>query len=149
MTTTERHTAPAPSGKRWRILFVDDEDIICETYCALLLKLGYEVRSNISSVDALIKFKARPNDFDLVITDQAMPHLTGLDLASNLKKIRPDIRIILCTGYSELITPQTAFDMGIDKILIKPVGIWQMREAVDSTLGRNHTHPNRVDVGES
>jgi len=57
-----------------------------------------------------------------------MPHLSGLDLADCVKKIRPDIAIILCTGYSELITPQTASDFGIDKILIKPVGIWQMRK---------------------
>jgi DNA-binding NtrC family response regulator len=114
---------------------VDDEEIICETYCGMLLQLGHEVSTRISSVEALEAFKARPDEFDLVITDQAMPHLNGLDLADHLKKIRPNISIILCTGYSELITPQTAYDFGIDKILIKPVGIWQMREVVDSALG--------------
>ena len=114
---------------------MDDEEIICETYCGMLLQLGHEVSTRISSVEALEAFKARPDEFDLVITDQAMPHLTGLDLADHLKKIRPNISIILCTGYSELITPQTAYDFGIDKILIKPVGIWQMREVVDSALG--------------
>jgi CheY-like chemotaxis protein len=115
---TEWHAAPFPSGSRGRILFVDDEDIICETYCDMLLKLGYEVSTKISSVEALEAFRARPNEFDLVITDQVMPHLTGLDLADHLKKIRPNISIILCTGYSELITPQTAYDFGIAKVLI-------------------------------
>jgi DNA-binding NtrC family response regulator len=135
VTLTELHPAFLDAGRRRRILFVDDEEIICETYCNMLLQLGHEVSMRISSVDALEAFKAGPDEFDLVITDQAMPHLSGLDLANHLKKIRPDISIILCTGYSELITPQTAFDFGIDKILIKPVGIWQMREVVDSALG--------------
>jgi two-component system cell cycle sensor histidine kinase/response regulator CckA len=134
MTVTELHAAPVPSGRRGRILFVDDEEIICETYCDMLLKLGHEVSTKISSVEALEAFRARPNDFDLVIMDQVMPHLSGLDLADHLKKIRPDISIILCTGYSELITPQTAYDFGIDKVLIKPVGIWQMSEVVDNAL---------------
>jgi DNA-binding NtrC family response regulator len=132
---TELHSASLDTGRRGRILFVDDEEIICETYCNMLLQLGHEVSMRISSVEALKEFKAGPDEFDLVITDQAMPHLTGLDLADQLKKIRSDISIILCTGYSELITPQTAYDFGIDKILIKPVGIWQMREVVDSALG--------------
>jgi two-component system, cell cycle sensor histidine kinase and response regulator CckA len=135
MTLTELYAATVPSSRRGRILFVDDEEIICQTYCDMLLKLGYEVSTKINSVEALEAFRARPNEFDLVITDQAMPHLTGLDLADQLKKIRSDISIILCTGYSELITPQTAHDFGIDKILIKPVGIWQMQEVVDSALG--------------
>ena len=135
MTLTAPHPASLYSGRRGRILFVDDEAIICETYCDMLLQLGHEVSPRISSVEALEAFKAGPDEFDLVITDQAMPHLCGLDLADHLKKIRPNISIILCTGYSELITPQTAYDFGIDKILIKPVGIWQMREVVDSALG--------------
>jgi two-component system cell cycle sensor histidine kinase/response regulator CckA len=134
MTKTERHVAPVPSDKRGRILFVDDEDIICETYSNMLLKLGYEVVVMISSIEALDAFRARPYDFDLVIMDQVMPHLNGLALADHLKKIRPGISIILCTGYSELITPQTAYDFGIDKVLIKPVGILQMGEVVENTL---------------
>ena len=137
MTMAGCHAAPVPSDRKGRILFVDDEEIICETYCDMLFKLGYEVSTKISSVEALEAFRARPDDFDLVIMDQVMPHLTGLDLADHLKKIRPNISIILCTGYSELITPQTAYDFGIDKVLIKPVGIWQMREVVDSTFRLN------------
>jgi len=133
--TAKRHPDSVHSGRRGRILFVDDEEIICETYGDMLLQLGHEVSARISSVEALEAFKAGPDEFDLVITDQAMPHLSGLDLADHMKKIRPDIAIILCTGYSELITPQTASDFGIDKILIKPVGIWQMREVVGHALG--------------
>jgi two-component system, cell cycle sensor histidine kinase and response regulator CckA len=135
VTLTELSLALPDTGRRGRILFVDNEEIICETYCGMLVLLGHQVSMRISSVDALEAFKTEPDAFDLVITDQAMPHLTGLDLATHLKRIRPDISIILCTGYSELITPQTAHDFGIDKILIKPVGIWQMREVVDSALG--------------
>jgi two-component system cell cycle sensor histidine kinase/response regulator CckA len=149
MTMPECHAAPVPSDRKGRILFVDDEEIICETYCDMLFKLGYEVSTKISSVEALEAFRARPDDFDLVIMDQVMPHLTGLDLADRLKKIRPNISIILCTGYSELITPQTAYDFGIDKVLIKPVGIWQMREVVDSTFrldGFSNSNPRHCRV---
>jgi two-component system, cell cycle sensor histidine kinase and response regulator CckA len=135
VTFAEQHPDCLRSGRRGRILFVDDEEIIRETYCGMLLQLGHEVSTRASSVEALEAFRAEPDEFDLVITDQAMPYLTGLDLADHLKIIRPNISIILCTGYSELITPQTAHDFGIDKILIKPVGIWQMREVVDSALG--------------
>lgn len=135
MIPMDEHPEPHFSGRRGRILFVDDEEIICETYSGMLLQLGHEVCTRVSSLAALDAFKAMPEQFDLVITDQRMPHLTGLDLADHVKKIRPDISVILCTGYSELITPQTAHDFGIDKIIIKPVGIWQMREVVDSVLG--------------
>lgn len=135
MSPTELSPASLASGRRGRILFVDDEEIICETYSDMLLQLGHEVSTRKNSVDALDVFKASPDKFDLVITDQAMPNLSGLDLADHLRKIRPNISIILCTGYSELITPQTACDFGIDKVLIKPVGIWQMREVVERALG--------------
>ena len=114
---------------------MDDEEIICETYSGMLLQLGHEVSTRKNGVDALDVFKAGPDKFDLVITDQAMPNLSGLDLADHLRKIKPNISIILCTGYSELITPRTACDFGIDKVLIKPVGIWQMREVVERALG--------------
>ena len=135
MSPTELSPASLASGRRGRILFVDDEEIICETYSDMLLQLGHEVSTRKNSVDALDVFKASPDKFDLVITDQTMPNLSGLDLADHLRKIRPNISIILCTGYSELITPQTACDFGIDKVLIKPVGIWQMREVVERALG--------------
>lgn len=135
MSPTELLPAALASGRRGRILFVDDEEIICETYSGMLLQLGHEVSTRKNSVDALDVFKASPDKFDLVITDQAMPNLSGLDLADHLRKIKPNISIILCTGYSELITPQTACDFGIDKVLIKPVGIWQMREVVERALG--------------
>jgi DNA-binding NtrC family response regulator len=135
MPPTEEYPEFRSPGRRGRILFVDDEEIICETYSGMLLQLGHEVSTRASSLAALDAFKAMPERFDLVITDQRMPHLTGLDLADHVKRIRPDISVILCTGYSELITPQTAQDFGIDKIIIKPVGIWQMREVVDSVLG--------------
>ena len=135
MSPTELSPASPASGRKGRILFVDDEEIICETYSGMLLQLGHEVSTRKNGVDALDVFKAGPDKFDLVITDQAMPNLSGLDLADHLRKIRPNISIILCTGYSELITPQTACDFGIDKVLIKPVGIWQMREVVERALG--------------
>ena len=88
-----------------------------------------------NSVDALEHFRSRPNHYDLVITDQLMPNLTGLDLADNIKKIQPDIAVILCTAYSELITADVASDFGIDKILLKPVVMGQLKQVVDKALG--------------
>ncbi|MGE5799061.1 MAG: hypothetical protein ACM337_01900, partial [Syntrophaceae bacterium] len=71
--TAKRHPDSVHFGRRGRILFVDDEEIICETYGDMLQQLGHEVSARISSVEALEAFKAGPDEFDLVITDQAMP----------------------------------------------------------------------------
>ena len=104
-----------------RILFVDDELPIAKMGDQILERLGYQVTIRTSSVEALELFRSKPNDFDLVITDMAMQNITGDELAIELMKIRPDIPVILCTGYSKKISDETASKIGIKAFAYKPV----------------------------
>ena len=110
---SEDRVVPAATGGNERILIVDDEDILVELNKQRLSKLGYEVVATTSSIDALDIFRKGPDTFDLVITDQTMPNLTGIDLASELLKIRATIPIILCTGHSETVSSEKAKEAGI------------------------------------
>ena len=107
--------------RQWRILFVEDEMLIAQFGKEALERLGYEVVVRTSSVEALEAFRADPFRFDAVITDQTMPNLTGDVLARALLEIRPDVPIILCTGFSHVISPEKAKAMGIRAFLMKPL----------------------------
>lgn len=91
-----------------RILFVDDEKVLAELGQELLEALGYHVTARTSSLEALASFRAQPDTFDLVITDMTMPGLTGRDLVRKLLAIRPDIPIIMCSGFTEFINSNEA-----------------------------------------
>jgi PAS domain S-box-containing protein len=110
----------APMGQE-RILFVDDEAPITKMGGQILGRLGYSVITKTSSIDALALFKAKPDDFDLVVTDMTMPHMTGDKLAIELMKIKHDIPVILCTGYSQKISNDTASKIGAKAIIYKPI----------------------------
>jgi len=109
-----------PPGSE-RILFVDDEKAINDIIKKILTSLGYTVETRTSSIEALELFKAMPHKFDLVITDMTMPQMTGDVLAQRLMKIRHDLPIILCTGFSEKITKEKAQAIGIKAFLMKPL----------------------------
>jgi len=109
-----------PTGNE-RILLIDDEDMLVEMGKAMLERLGYEVTICTSSLGALSTFKNNPDQFDAVITDQTMPGMTGLALAKRMLQIRPDIPIILCTGYSNLINEVQAKSYGIKGFALKPI----------------------------
>ncbi|MCP4577592.1 MAG: response regulator [Deltaproteobacteria bacterium] len=109
-----------PGGTE-RILLVDDEDTILRLEKIVLERLGYQVECRNSSIGALGAFGANPNSFDLVITDMAMPKMTGDQLAEQLISIRPDIPIILLTGFSERMNKEMAERIGIKGFLLKPV----------------------------
>jgi CheY-like chemotaxis protein len=100
----------------------------------MLERLGYSVACRTSSVEALELFKTRPDSFDLVITDMTMPNLTGDRLAIELINIRPDIPIILCTGFSDQINEHKAGEMGIRKFILKPIVMTVLAETVRSAL---------------
>jgi PAS domain S-box-containing protein len=110
-----------PVGKE-KILFIDDEDVLADMGKNMLERLGYRVTVRKSSLEALETFQNQPNQFDVVITDQTMPGMTGIDLARRMLQIRPDIPIILCTGYSSIISEQKAKSLGIREFALKPVG---------------------------
>jgi PAS domain S-box-containing protein len=109
-----------PGGSE-RILFVDDEELILGLYQEMLEDLGYQVTATRDSMKAMEIFRGRPDQFDLVITDMTMPGMTGKDLSTKILKLRPDIPIILCTGFNELITEEKASAIGIREFAMKPL----------------------------
>jgi len=126
-----------PAGGRECILFIDDEAMLVELNKQRLTKLGYNVVTTTSSIKALRIFQEAPGSFDLIITDQTMPNLTGLDLAAEILKIRPDARIILCTGHSDKVSPDIAQKAGIRLFLMKPIDRCEMAKAVRMALDGN------------
>ncbi len=121
-----------------RILFVDDEPDLIKLAETLLSRLGYQVTALSESREALTLFQAHPDDFDLIITDMTMPHLSGSDLALEVIKLRPGKPIILCTGYSSYIDAEKAARMGIKSFLLKPVSTKDLAAAVRKTLDESH-----------
>jgi len=113
--------APVLAMGNERILFVDDEEFLVNVGKQLLARLGYEVTATTSSLKALNIFRDGPDTFDLVVTDMTMPSLTGEKLAKEMLSIRPDVPIILCTGYSEAIDETSAKDLGIKAFIMKPL----------------------------
>lgn len=103
------------------ILFVDDEKIIADMIREILESLGYTVDSCTDSLEALKVFRKNPYKFDLIISDQTMPHMTGMELAEKIFEFRPDVPIILCTGFSETVSPELAAEKGIRKFVMKPI----------------------------
>ncbi len=128
---------PMPLGKE-TILFVDDEETIVYLGKELLSQLGYTVEIHTNSHEALNVFRKNPERFDLVITDQTMPGLTGEALSRELLRIRPELPIILCTGFSHIMTAEKAKDLGIQAYLMKPLAIRDLapivRHVLDKTL---------------
>ncbi len=131
---TAAETVPvSPTGTE-RILLVDDEKPIARMEKQMLQRLGYRVTERFSSSDALEAFRADPDAFDLVITDMAMPHMTGLQLAEELRAIKPTIPVIICTGFSERVNRDKARKAGIKGFLKKPVIKSDMAEMIRAVL---------------
>ncbi|MBF0510372.1 MAG: PAS domain S-box protein, partial [Deltaproteobacteria bacterium] len=128
--------AQAPRGTE-RILFIDDEATLVHLWRQILKRLGYQVTAYTDSLEALCLFRDHPDSFDLVITDQTMPIITGLDLAREVLAIRPDMPIILCTGYSESVTSEMAKAAGIQEYILKPLDHLEMANVVRRTLDAN------------
>jgi PAS domain S-box-containing protein len=122
---------------RGRILLVDDEAGIVEWSSKVLLKLGYDVIGGTDSQETLEKFKQDPNGFDLVLTDLSMPRMNGLELARKMIDIRPDIPIILSTGFSEELTSKKLEANGIFDILMKPVITSELARVVAQAIQKN------------
>ncbi len=128
---TERDLLPL--GQE-RILFVDDERPITELVKQYLDRLGYVVTTRQSSPEALELFRGDPRAFDLVVTDMTMPAMTGDELAEELLAIRPDLPIILCTGYSHRISEAKAREIGIRAFLMKPLTQQELARTVRRIL---------------
>jgi len=142
--------APAPDGKpaafgdealtlftkHINILYIDDEPMIASMAKEMLSFLGFSISSVTDSRAAMDIFAANPLQFDIVITDQTMPGLTGLELSRKLLELRPDVPIILCTGYSEIVSAEMAKTMGIAEYLIKPVDFDKLKRTIVNLVNK-------------
>ncbi len=124
---------PIPKGSE-KILFVDDEKSLVDMKKEILESLGYEVTARSSSVESLELFKNQPDNFDLVITDMTMPYMPGDELAKELISVRPDIPVILCTGFSARISEEEAMKIGVREFVSKPILKRDIAEAIRKVL---------------
>ena len=129
---------PIPRGNE-RILVVDDEEFIVNSVRNMLQHLGYKVTALMDSQEALKLFSQKPSEFDLVMTDQTMPFMTGEDLGKEFMRIRPDIPVILCTGYSDLISSEKAMAMGFRGFIMKPFTVREGANLVRQCPGSEGT----------
>jgi PAS domain S-box-containing protein len=122
---------------RERILLVDDEEVQVQSIRNTLERLGYKVVAMTDSMEALALFRKEPQAFDLVITDQTMPQMTGARLAEEILRVRPKLPIILCTGFSETIDANGAKASGITQFLMKPYSLRDIAETIRRALQEN------------
>ena len=124
-------------GGTEKILLVDDKVVVARTEQQLLERLGYRVTIRTGSVDGLEAFKANPERFDIVVTDMNMPNMTGVQLAGEIKKIRPDIPIILCTGFSYQVNEEKSKALGIQGFIMKPVMTKEIAGVIRKVLDKS------------
>lgn len=125
-------------GGSEQILLVDDDPQVAELVKQMLLSYGYRVFSMTDSQEALTFFAANVDCVDLVMTDQTMPNLTGLELFTEVKKIRPDLPTILCTGYSSKVDEYAAEDLSISAFMLKPFDMDALLQTVRRVLDEFH-----------
>ena len=131
---TGAEVRPLIHGHGERILFVDDEELLAEVGQHALVMLGYQVECVTQPLVALERVRADPDRFALVITDQTMPRMTGLMLARELQQIRPDIPIILTSGYPQSLTLQGIEAAGLRLLLLKPFTLQSLSATVHTAL---------------
>jgi len=127
-------SASLPGGDE-RILYVDDDEAVAVVNSKLLENLGYQVTTFTSSQEAFTVFAKDTSAFDLIITDMAMPEMTGDQLAEKILELREKMPIILCTGYSDQIDENRAHDIGIGELILKPLTRVDLALTVRKILG--------------
>ena len=133
INTEERTTSALPTGTE-RILFIDDEEMLLEMVRHMLESLGYHVTVAQHPTDAWNLFLEDPSRFDLVITDQTMPDKTGATLAREMLRVREEMPIILCTGYSDMVSAEKVKGVGIREFVMKPVVKRELAETIRKVL---------------
>ncbi|MBM9604561.1 hybrid sensor histidine kinase/response regulator [Desulfopila inferna] len=124
---------PLPGGRE-RILLVDDEEIVLNLEKSLLEKLGYSITAFQSPIEALEFFKRHGSSFDLVMTDMTMPKMNGAEFTKEILKYRPNIPVVICTGFSELINEEKARTIGACKYVMKPFILREIAAALRAVL---------------
>jgi len=137
VTESQTVTAQTHRGHGERILYVDDEDSLCRAVPKMLTRLGYRPEASNSPEKALELFRAQPEAFDLLITDLTMPKMNGVDLATEIMALRPGLPVLLATGYSGAFTPEMVRSLGIYDVVMKPITMAVLAEAVYGALHQN------------
>jgi len=130
----EMEATPIPRGNGEHILFVDDEEVLASLGKKILERLGYVATTITSPLEAIAAVREQPGHFDLVITDLTMPGMDGTKLGRELLQLQPNLRIILVTGYSRMMTPEKARELGFRELMSKPSTAWSLGEAVHRVL---------------
>ncbi len=115
-------------------MVVDDQEAVLRVTRKILDTLGYTVSIFSSALEAFEQFSIEPDGFDLIITDFAMPSMTGMELCAEVKKHRANIPIILCTGYGEKFTEKDVAKAGFSACFTKPVSLKQLASTVRNVL---------------
>lgn len=135
LTLLQRHLSHLNcENDKEEILVVDDDPLLVRINGRLLSDLGYKVTESTSSQEALERVRSEPDRFDLLITDQTMPQLTGAELAAEVLNVAPNILVIMCTGHSNVVSKEKALAMGICRYVFKPVQGMELVEAVREVL---------------
>ena len=133
----EPQSSESTTKEREVILLVDDEEMMVDVTRQILERLGFDVIAKTSSIDALEAFQEEPDEFDLVITDQVMPNMTGTQLARSLISIRPDIPVILCSGFPEDVSTEELKSIGIKEFFMKPISREEIAVIIRAVLDKN------------
>jgi len=136
VTTEGKASKPLSTGTE-QILFLDDDKILVDLGEKMLKKLGYRVDSRTSPYEALEAFKANTTKYDMVITDMTMPGMNGSLLAREILKIRADTPIIICTGFSNMMSSEKASQMGIKDFLMKPLTMGDLSKSIRKVLDKD------------
>ncbi len=119
---------------RQSLLLVDDEEWLVDMWKEVLESLGYRTTGTTKPLQALEMVRVNPQEFDLVIVDQTMPHMTGLELAAELRTLRSELPIILVTSFSESVSQAKAEKVGIREHIMKPLSISELTNAIRRVL---------------
>jgi CheY-like chemotaxis protein len=131
------HMRPRPAavtGQGEHVLCVDDEPALVELLRDQLQTLGYRVSAYVSPLEALSDFLAHPLDFDVLLTDFTMPGMSGADLAERILKVRPDLPVVMATGYGHVVTEERVRELGVRPLLQKPFSMAVLGEAIQDAL---------------
>jgi CheY-like chemotaxis protein len=139
-TAPVRHLQEPSAHRKGCVLFVDDEELLVQIGQEMLAYLGYETVVRTRSIEALAAFRATPDQFDLVVTDYDMPQMSGEELARQLRDIRPDIPIILCTGGSIISDEDAVHQLGFDTLLRKPFRLDDIASAIALVITHRSPH---------
>jgi CheY-like chemotaxis protein len=126
--------APASDPRGLRVLLVEDDGLVARAVGRMLERLGHEVTTCADGAEALARFREGPARFDLVLTDETLPGLRGDELAVALLALRPSLPVLICTGYSDRLDDEAARALGARALLLKPLDVSQLEEALRAAL---------------